>query len=124
MVVSFPLRRTRRAAVAKHQKDEMDILMIFLSTLASTIAGGAIGIGLVVAYFIGIRTKEKALHGSLQQRLIAYCLRICAVLGAYSVILLSARAMYAFTERTVFDALMFLASLVGILLLARRKLRT
>lgn len=98
--------------------------MIFPSTLASTIAGGAIGIGFVAAYFVSTRTKQKPLHGSLQQRLIAYCLRICAVLGAYSVILISARVMYVFTERTVFDALMFLASLVGILLLARRKLRT
>lgn len=101
----------------------MNILAIFPSTLASVIAGGAIGIGLVAAYFVNIRTKEKTLHGSPQQRLIAYCLRLCAVLGAYTVILLSARAMYAFTERTVFDALFFLASLLGILLLARRALR-
>jgi hypothetical protein len=102
----------------------MEISRILANILVSVISGSIIGIGLVVAYLTNARTKEKALHGSSKQKVIAYILRIGAVLGAYVIILISARTMNVFTKKTVFDAVFFIASLVGILLLARAKFIT
>jgi hypothetical protein len=98
-------------------------MRILTDISVSFLAGGMIGTGLVAAYFINARTKKQALQGTSQQKLIAYSQRICAVVGAYVVILLSAKAMNAYTDKTVLDALVFVGSLAGILFVARNKFR-
>ena len=101
----------------------MDILGELREILVCVVAGGMNAIGLVAAYLVNARTREKVLRGSQQQKLVGYCLRIGTVLVAYAVVLLSAKALHDYTDRTLFDALLFFSSLGGILLLARIKQR-
>jgi hypothetical protein len=99
----------------------MDMQSLLTEIIISAFAGGMCGAGLVVSFFTNARTKESALNGSPRQKLIAFSLRFAVAIMAYGVILASARAMYVYTNKTLVDALFFIGSSVGILLLARRK---
>jgi hypothetical protein len=92
-------------------------------SLVSLLVGVTIGAGVMGAYFVSTRYGERALNGSLKQKLIAHGLTIAAVLGAYAVILFGARAIRLYTGQTLVEALIFNASIAGTIILAKIKFR-
>ena len=60
----------------------MNALAIFETSVISTVAGIAIGAGLVMAYLVNVLTQKRARSGSSQQKLCAYTLSGKVRLGA------------------------------------------
>lgn len=96
----------------------MDPLSAFLSALV----GGLSGASWVAASFVNLRTKQKVLHGSRREKVTAYTLRIGVVICCSVVIALGGRVMFAFTEATLTDAAVLIATLLGVIFLAKLKL--